>query len=284
MSISRRLVWRLVGLAGMITMAGFSAHRDSVDSSGTPVPPPPCTTGGLSTDCMGTLKTLGKNWSGSPSNPTLDDTTVKRLYDVVEAFPSGSSVKVQRKSKNGKKIWVVLESIADAQLVFATSIGHPVVVAKMTLDGKSDDDEDSAYGVDKHWEFYVVVSPDADDGSVDSMSRWDVIGIKKPFIGKPKAKIVKSGIKYRACMSGGQYDDNKTYPFAFFSSCPAAHMAPLSALIAAQGAWLVPDASRSRVRDSLLKHYGTELKSAIDGTDPIWITCGLGCCTVTDDM
>jgi hypothetical protein len=231
--------------------------------------------------CLGGLPTLKAGWSGNTVPYDLTDEVAKEIATVVDTFPPGSEVSVPRKpTVKDKKLWVLIESIADANVVSAADILYPAAVARLTYRKGDRDAVDNRYGVTSGGTYYLIVSPESYDGSLDDNARWDIVRITRS-VGRPKATVVASGPGFHPCKDPrtGNYHPQKAAPFAWFVNCDMASYMSFEMLIAAKSAF----ASDSTKRNALIEMVEPDLRAsfrmAVENDDLIWITCGLGCCS-----
>ena len=229
--------------------------------------------------CLGGLPTLNAGWSGSAD---LSDDVAKEIAAVVDTFPPGSEVAVPRKpTVAGKKLWVLIESIADANLVSAADIKHPVAIARLTYKKGDRDAVDNRYNVTSGGTYYLIVSPETFDADPsDDKARWDMVRITRGG-GKPKAKVVASGDGFHPCKDPrtGSYHPQKAAPFAWFVNCDIAGFFSFETLIAVKSAFSTDTTKQSALINLVEPKLRASFRMAIDNDDLIWITCGLGCCS-----
>jgi hypothetical protein len=229
--------------------------------------------------CLGGLPTLNADWSASAD---IKDDVAKEIAAVVDTFPPGSEVAVPRKpTVAGKKLWVLIESIADAHLVSAADIKHPVAVARLTYKKGDRDAVDNRYNVTSGGTYYLIISPESFDADQkDDKVRWDMVRMTRGG-GNPKAKVVASGDGFHPCKDPktGDYHPQKGAPFAWFVNCDIAGFFSFETLIAVKSAFSSDTTKQNALINMVEPKLRASFRMAIDNDDLIWITCGLGCCS-----
>jgi hypothetical protein len=172
---------------------------------------------------------------------------------------------------------VTAEGILDAHLVSPEALKRRQAVVIARLRYKSGPGTESVrYGVKAGADYYVVVRG-APGNSSDHHAEWAVYQVNN----NNTYFVVRTGSNYRPCKAAdGSNHGQKPAPEVRFAGCDAA-MLPFETLKSIEALAAIPADSQSAHDKMLVQSLPPAGRKMLD--DPvIWITCGLGCCTMEE--
>jgi len=237
--------------------------------------PNPC--GKNSRPCEGSLK-LAAGWTGTGAPPRVLPDTITRMIRLLPFRKGWLGAAQTRPGKGSGTVYLSIDAQRDANLFDHVTAERPtMLVALASNDATTAGAEDASFSVKEGARFkhYLIVDPDRFDGTSDGKSRWYVVRFDPANSGS--SRVVEEGSDFESCTPAHSW---KAVAITDFKGCRTAKLSAEDiALIKSQPA----DTLRSLLEIPAFKAAGVtveDLLAIAQDRAGIWLTCGLGCCTV----